>query len=187
MSIRELVLWAHVEDGRRPAAQAVDLPSRRAPRFSQMQPAQLLARKYVPRRLKFGRTIKRSDMKMRFGRQASAFTCQCRSAAGTEPAPCSSRCRIELRYLTFGDSVCRALECDKNRSGCATMLTATLTMAPINTFWLTRCNETDGATKTAAFELIGRSVHGLDPPLCNGAFFRRDKLRGSLGRPSRQS
>lgn len=45
--------------------------------FAQMQPRQLLTRKYMPRGLKFGRPIKRTDMEMRFGRQARAFAGQC--------------------------------------------------------------------------------------------------------------
>src|SRR5262249_1689314 len=55
-------------------------------------------------------------------------------------------------------------ECDKNRSRRTAMLTATLAMAPINAFRLTSGNKTDGAAEAAAFVLVGRATHDLDPP-----------------------
>ena len=48
------------------------------------------------------------------------------------------------------------------------MLTATLTMAPIDSFRLTSRNKTDRAAQAATFELVGRAVHDLDPPSRRG-------------------
>src|SRR5262249_55215294 len=97
------------------------------------------------------------------GRQPRAFAGQCRPAPGAEPAPGSSRCRIELGYLALGDCISRVLECDKDRSGCAAMLAATLAMAPIDAFRSTSRNKTDGTAEAATFEPVGRASH--DPIL----------------------
>jgi hypothetical protein len=44
---------------------------------AQVQPWQLLLRKYVPRRMKARGLVKCTDMEMRFGRQTHAFASQC--------------------------------------------------------------------------------------------------------------
>src|SRR6516162_6845445 len=59
-------------------------------------------------------------------------------------------------------------ECDKNRSRCTAMLTATLAMAPIYSLRLTARNKTDRAAQAAAFELVGRAAHDLDRPWRRG-------------------
>jgi hypothetical protein len=118
----------------------------------------------MPSRLQLGRAVKRADMKMRFGWQACAFAGQCRSAPSAKPAASSSRRRIELCYLAFGNSVSRMFECEKNRSWCAAMPAATFTMAPIDSFGLTGRNEMDRAAQAAAFELAGRAAHDFNPP-----------------------
>jgi hypothetical protein len=41
------------------------------------EPRQVLLTEYMPCGLKFGRAIKRTDVEMRFSRQASAFAGQC--------------------------------------------------------------------------------------------------------------
>jgi hypothetical protein len=43
------------------------------------------------------------------------------------------------------------------------MLTATLTMAPIYSLWLTSCDKPNRAAQAATFELISRAGHKFDP------------------------
>lgn len=83
-------------------------------------------------------------------------------------------------------------ECDKNRSRCAAMLTATLTMAPIYAFRLTSRDETHRAAQAAAFELVGCAAHHLDPSRFQIAFSLQEvddrldqPLRGLLRIPER--
>ncbi len=121
-----------------------------------VEPRQVFVTEYVPCWLKVGRAIKRADMEMCFGRQARAFAGQCRSAPAAEPAPGSPRRRIEFRYLAPRDRISRSFDRNKNRRGCAAMLTATFTMAPIHAFRLTGSNKTDGAAQAATFELVSK-------------------------------
>ena len=128
-----------------------------------MQPRQTFLREDVPRRPKMPSFVKGADMEMRFGRQrpAQAFAGQSRPAPGAKPAPGSSRRRIELRYLTLCDLISGVFECDKNRSRRATMLAATLTMAPIHPFRLASRYKPDCAAQATTFELLGCATHNL--------------------------
>ncbi len=132
------------------------------------EPGQALLREYVPRRLKFGCPIEGADMEMGFGRQrpAQAFAGQGRPAPGTKSPPGSSRRRIELGDLPLGDGIGRALECDKDRSRCPAMLSATLAMAPIYSLRLTRCHKADRTAQAAAFELVCHAAHNPILPFC---------------------
>jgi hypothetical protein len=115
----------------------------------------------VPRWLKFGRALECTDIEMRFGRQPRTFAGQSRSAPGAKPAPRPSGRRIELRYLTFSDRIGCVFECYKNRNRCTAVLAATLTMAPIHSFWLTSRNKTDSAAQATTFESLGCATHNL--------------------------
>ena len=119
----------------------------------------------MPCWLKLGRAVEYSDVEMGFRRQWSAqtFAGQCRPAPRTKSPPGSSRRRIELSYLPFGDRVGRAIERDKNRSRRAAVLAATLTMAPIHSFGLAGRNKTDGTAQATTFELVGCGAHTLIP------------------------
>ena len=75
-----------------------------------LYPREVLLRKYVPRRPKFGRTIKRANIEVRFGREPRAFTGQGRSAPGAKPAPGFSRRRVELAYFALGDRISHLFE-----------------------------------------------------------------------------
>ena len=132
------------------------------------EPSQALLREYVPRRLKFGCLIEGADMEMGFGRQrpAQAFASQGRPTPGTKSPPGSSRRRIELGNLALGDGIGRALECDKDRSGCPAMLSATLAMAPIYSLRLTRRHKADRTAQAAAFELVCHAAHNPILPFC---------------------
>ena len=123
-------------------------------------PRQVLFGEYVPGWPKLAGAVKCADIEMRLGRQAHGFASQCRAAPDAKPAPGSSRRRIELRYLTFSDRISGVLECDKNRSRCAAMLTATLAMAPIYAFRLTCRSKTHGAAEALTL-LVGRAAHDL--------------------------
>jgi hypothetical protein len=120
-----------------------------------VEPGQAFIGKDMSCRRELPGLIKRPDMKMGLGRQTRAFAGQCRSTPGAEPAPRSSRRRIELCDLTRCDRIGGALERDKNRSRRAAMFAATLTMTPIYSFWLTARNKTDRTAQAAAFELAG--------------------------------
>ena len=119
----------------------------------------MLLCEHVPGWPKFARAVERTDMKMRLGRQPHGFAGQCRSASTAKPASGSSRRRIELGYLTLRDRISRAFKRDKNRSGCAGMLAATLAVAPIYALRLTGCGKPDRAAQTATFELFGSATH----------------------------
>jgi hypothetical protein len=132
--------------------------------IARVEPRQALLREDVPRWLKFGGPIERTDREMCFGRQSCTLAGQGRATPRTKPAAGSSRRGIELGYLAFGDRVGRTFECDKNRSRCAGVSPATLAMAPIDSLWFTGRNETNRATQTATFELLGRAAHNLILP-----------------------
>ena len=125
---------------------------------------------------KFARAVECADREMRLGRQPRAFTGQCRSATGAEPAAGSSGRGVEFCDFTFGDHVSRMFECHKNRSRRTAMLAATLAMAPINSLRLTSRRKTDGAAQAAAFELVGRASHKSDPPATRRWSSRRSSV-----------
>ena len=113
----------------------------------------------MPRRPKFGRTIKRANIEVRFGREPRAFTGQGRSAPGAKPAPGPSRRRVEFGHLTFDDGISRAFERCERRSGCAAMPAATLAMAPIYSLRPADHDKADRAAQAATFEFVGRLSH----------------------------
>jgi hypothetical protein len=73
--------------------------------LADVQPGQALLWKYVPGRLKLIGLIKCTDMEMGFVGQADGFAGQGRPTPGTKASRRSSRRRIELGYLTFGDRI----------------------------------------------------------------------------------
>jgi hypothetical protein len=147
------------------------LPVRSRIGLAQAQPGQLLLAEYVSGGLKFGprgQTCRYGNAfrsgGLRF-RRSMLIRTGCRTRA-----PSSSRCRIELRYFTLYNPVGCVFECDKNRNRCATMLTATLKMAPIDFLRLTTRNKTDHA----AFELVGRAAQIL---ILRGVWSRSESRR----------
>jgi hypothetical protein len=100
--------------------------------LADVQPGQALLWKYVPGRLKLIGLIKCTDMEMGFVGQADGFAGQGRPAPGAKASRRSSRRRIELGYLTFGDRILGMLKRYEDRSGCPTMLPTALAMALIH-------------------------------------------------------
>ncbi len=73
-----------------------------------------------------------------------------------------TRRRIELRYLTFGNGIRRAIECHEDGDGRTATLPTTLAMAPPHRFQLTSGDKAHRAAQAAALELFAHGDPRID-------------------------
>src|SRR5205823_699458 len=105
-----------------------------------------------------------ADVEMGFRRQAGALAGQGRPARGAEPAPGSSRGRIEFRDLALRHPIGGVFDRDEDGDRRAAMSATALAVAPIDALRPAGSDKTHGAAQATALELFGCVTHKSRPP-----------------------